>query len=172
MTFQWLECLYSYCMNNHHTIGQVAKDVGISTKTIRYYEDIHLIKPAKRMDNKYREYGEEDITRLRLIKQARALGLPLIEVKQLVEESLDGSCEHLKGNLLTQLPKYITSVKQRIVELQELEAQLEDLQSNLTSLNLTNPHEKVSKKVCCEVLEQMEKTTMRGGVTNGRQTQS
>ncbi len=155
------------------TIGQVSKQVGIPTKTIRYYEDIKLLQPAKRMDNKYREYGVEDIARLRLIKQARTLGLPLNEVKQLVEECLDGSCEHLKGNLLTHLPKYIESVKQRIGELQELEAQLEDLQSNLTSLNLTNPQEKVSKKDCCEVLEQMETITKKGGVKNGRQqTQS
>lgn len=156
-------------MNTKLTIGQVAERVGIPTKTIRYYEEIKLLSPAKRMDNKYREYSEEDIARLRLIKQARALGLPLNEVKQLVEECLDESCEHLKGSFLNHLPKYIASVKQRIGELQELEAQLEDLQSNLTLMKLTNPKEKVSKKDCCEVLEQMEKTIMKGGVKYGRQ---
>lgn len=155
-------------MNAQLTIGQVSKQVGIPTKTIRYYEDIKLLQPAKRMDNKYREYSEEDIARLRLIKQARALGLPLNEVKELVEECLDESCEHLKGSFLTHLPKYIASVKHRIGELTELQGQLEDLQDNLISLNLTNPHEKVSKKDCCEVLEQMEKTITKGGVNNGR----
>jgi len=159
-------------MNKHLTIGQVAETVGIPTKTIRYYEDIKLLQPAKRMDNKYREYSEEDIARLRLIKQARALGLPLNEVKELVEECLDESCEHLKGSFLTHLPKYLVSVKQRIIELKELEAQLEDLQSNLTNMSLTNPDEKVSKKDCCEVLDQMEKITKKGGVRIGRQTQS
>lgn len=155
-------------MNNHLTIGQVAEKVGIPTKTIRYYEDIKLLQPAKRMENKYREYSEEDIARLRLIKQARALGLPLNEVKQLVEECLDASCEHLKGSFLTHLPRYIASIRQRIGELTELQTQLEDLQGNLASLNLTNPKEKVSKKDCCEVLEQMEKITQRGGVNNDR----
>lgn len=159
-------------MNTQMTIGQIAKTVGIPTKTIRYYEEIQLLQPAKRMDNKYREYSEEDIARLRLIKQARALGLPLNEVKQLVEECLDESCEHLKGSFLTHLPKYTVSVKQRIGELQELEAQLVNLHKNLTSLNLTNPKEKVTKKDCCEVLDEMEKTIMKGGVTNGRQTKS
>lgn len=160
-------------MKNHLTIGQVAEKVGIPTKTIRYYEDIKLLQPTKRMDNKYREYSEEDIARLRLIKQARVLGLPLNEVKQLVEECLDESCEHLQTSFLTRLPKYIASVKQRVAELEELESQLKDLQSNLTSLNLTNPKEMVSKKDCCEVLEQVEKTITKGGVTNGRQqTQS
>lgn len=160
---------YTHHMNNQLTIGQVAKQIGIPAKTIRYYEEIKLLQPAKRMENKYREYSEEDIARLRLIKQARALGLPLNEVKQLVEECLDESCEHLKGSFLTHMPKYIASVKQRIGELQELESQLEDLQYNLTSLNLTNPKEKVSKKECCEVLEEIEKITTKGDENNGRQ---
>lgn len=159
-------------MNAQLTIGQLSKQVGIPTKTIRYYEDIKLLQPAKRMDNKYREYSKEDIARLRLIKQARALGLSLNEVKELVEECLDESCEHLQASFLTHLPKYIASVKQRIGELQELETQLEDLQSNLTSLNLTNPKEMVSKKDCCEVLDQMEKTITEGGVINGKQAKS
>lgn len=164
LTFQLLEGLYSPCMNGQLTIGQIAREVGIPTKTIRYYEEISLLQPAKRMDNKYREYSKEDIARLRLIKQARALGLSLNEVKELVEECFDESCEHLKKSFLTQLPKYISSVKQRVAELQGLQTQLESLQSNLHSLRLANPQEKVSKKDCCEVLEQMEKTIKRRGV--------
>ncbi len=160
-------------MNDYRTIGQVAKDIGIPAKTIRYYEDIHLIKPAKRLDNKYREYGNEDIARLRLIKQARGLGLSLNEVKQLVEECMEESCEHLKDSFLTKLPKYITAVKERVNELQGLQGQLESLQNNLKTLPLSNPHKRVSEKDCCEVLEQMETITKKGGVKNGRQqTQS
>ena len=156
-------------MNGQLTIGQVAKEVGIPTKTIRYYEEIKLLQPAKRMDNKYREYSKEDIVRLRLIKQARALGLPLSEVKQLVKECLDGSCEHLKRSFLTQLPKYIASVKGRIVELQELQEQLESLGENLTTMRLSHPQKRVAEKDCCEVLEEMEMITKKGGVKNGRQ---
>lgn len=159
-------------MKNHLTIGQVAETVGIPTKTIRYYEDIRLLQPAKRMENKYREYSEEDIVRLRLIKQARVLGLPINEVKQLIEECLDESCEHLRDNFLMKLPKYIASVKERLAELQELEEQLKGLQNNLNTLHLANPQEKVSKKDCCEVLEQIETITKKGGVKNGRQKKS
>lgn len=78
------------------------------TKTIRYYEEIELLQPAKRMDNKYREYSKEDIARLRLIKQARVLGLSLDEVKQLVKECFGGSCEHLRDSFLTRLPKILS----------------------------------------------------------------
>jgi DNA-binding transcriptional MerR regulator len=160
-------------MNKHLTIGQAAQKVGIPPKTIRYYEEVNLIQPAKRMENKYRAYTKEDIARLRLIKQARILGLPLDEVKHLVEECLEGSCEHLKDSFLTKLPKYITAVKEKIDELQELQQQLESLQDNLKILPLSNPHKRVGEKDCCEVLEQMEAITQKGGVRNGRkQTQS
>ncbi len=155
-------------MNGQRTIGQVAKEVGIPAKTIRYYEDIKLIQHVKRLDNKYREYAKEDIARLRLIKQARALGLPLHEVKQLVKECLDGSCEHLKTSFLTHLPQYIQSVRERIGELQLLQEQLETLQQNLKILPLTNPQENALKKDCCEVLEEVEMITKKGGATNGR----
>lgn len=160
-------------MNGHLTIGQVAKEVGIPTKTIRYYEEVSLIKPAKRMDNKYREYSQEDIARLRLIKQARVLGLSIDEVKQLVEESFEGSCQHLRDSFLTKLPKYISYVKEKVSELHELQEQLESLQNNLKTLPLKNPDKKMGEKDCCEVLEQMETITKKGGVRNGRQqTQS
>jgi MerR family copper efflux transcriptional regulator len=160
-------------MNKHLTIGQVAQEVGIPPKTIRYYEEIDLIQPAKRLDNKYRAYTKEDIARLRLIKQARILGLSLDEVKHLVEECIEGSCEHLKNRFLTKLPQYITAVKERIDELQALQAQLESLQDNLKTLPLSNPQQRVGEKGCCEVLEQMEAITQKGDVRNGtKQTQS
>jgi MerR family transcriptional regulator, copper efflux regulator len=160
-------------MNKHVTIGQVAQEVGIPPKTIRYYEEINLIQPAKRMDNRYRAYTKEDIARLRLIKQARILGLSLAEVKHLVEECFEGSYEHLKERFLTKLPQYITAVKGKIDELQELQAQLESLQDTLTILPLTDPQKRVGEKACCEILAQMETITQKGGVRNGReQTQS
>ncbi len=61
-------------MNNQLTIGQVAKEVGIPAKTIRYYEEIELLQPAKRMDNKYREYAKE------VLKMAKELACPSCDV--------------------------------------------------------------------------------------------
>lgn len=159
-------------MNGQLPIGQVAKKVGIPAKTIRYYEEIKLIKLVKRSDNKYREYSKDDIARLRLIKQARVLGLPLNEVKQLVTECLDGSCEHLKMHILAQLPKYIASVKERIADLRVLQEQLESLERSLTIIRLSHPKKRVAEKDCCEVLEEMELITKEGGVKNGKQTKS
>lgn len=157
-------------MNPQMTIGQVAKTVGISTKTIRYYEEIQLLQPAKRMDNRYRAYNEKDIARLRFIKQARVLGLPLSGVKQLVNEGFDGTCEHLKTNIMAQLPHYIVSVKKRIAQLQALQQQLEDLQEGFKTLVLTHPEKYVKDNKRCEVLQHFEQTITKGGEEYGVQT--
>lgn len=153
-------------MNYLLTIGQLSSKVGLPTKTIRYYESIKLLKPAKRADNSYRLYSNEDIIRLSLIKQGRALGLPLDQVKGLVEEGLDGTCEDLKESIIIKLPNYIQSVKERIVELQQFQQEMEILQKNLTALHLNKPKEKVTQKDCCEVLEQIEQTLKGGGDNN------
>jgi DNA-binding transcriptional MerR regulator len=169
LTFQLLEGLDCGRMNTYLTIGQIARAVGIPAKTIRYYEAIKLLQPAQRMENNYRHYAKEDIARLRLIKQARALGLPLDEVKQLVEECLEGSCEHLKAGLLATLPIHIASVKERIKELEQLQKQLEGLQKNLATLHPKDAHKKVAEKDCCEVLDQIDLNIGKGGKPNGSQ---
>lgn len=153
-------------MNYLLTIGQLSSKVGLPTKTIRYYESIKLLKPAKRADNRYRLYSNEDIIRLSLIKQGRALGLPLDQVKGLVEEGLDGTCEDLKESIIIKLPNYIQSVKERIAELQQFQEEMEILQKNLTALHLNKPKGKVTEKDCCEVLEQIEQTLKGGGDNN------
>ena len=150
-------------MNPQMTIGQVAKTVGIPTKTLRYYEEIQLLQPAKRMDNKYRAYTEEDIARLRLIKQAKSLGLSLDEIKQLVGESMDGTCEHFRQSFLGKLPTYITSVNHRIKELQTLKQQLEHLQQSVRTLSLTSPKKQVKEQNHCEVLEHIEQAMNTSG---------
>jgi len=54
-------------------IGQASKATGVSTKMIRYYESVGLIRPADRTDSNYRDFGERDINELRFIRRARNL---------------------------------------------------------------------------------------------------
>lgn len=156
-------------MNTHLTIGQLARVVGLPPKTIRYYEAIQLLNPATRAENNYRVYSREDVVRLSLIKHGRALGLRLDEVKRLINEGLDGSCQDLKESLLLKLPQYIRAVTDRVAELQRFQHELQTLQRNLTALHLNKPTEKITTKDCCEVLEQMATTMTKGGGRNGAQ---
>jgi len=156
-------------MNTQLTIGEAAKTVGLPVKTIRYYESIQLLHPTVRAENNYRLYSREDLMRLSLIKQGRALGLSLHEVKQLVDEGLGGSCQDFKASMLLKLPTYIQTAAERIAELRRFERELKTLQKNLIALHLQKPTEKVTEKDCCEVLEQMDVTLTEGGGIHGAQ---
>ena len=71
------------------TIGQLARATGVTAKTIRYYEAIGVLPPPRRSAAGYRQYDRPAIDRLRFVRRARALGLPLGELKTLVA-TLDG----------------------------------------------------------------------------------
>ena len=64
-------------------IGQAAIRSGLPAKTIRYYEDIGLLK-ADRAANGYRDYSDSDIHRLAFLQRARALGFPIEDCRQLM----------------------------------------------------------------------------------------
>jgi MerR family copper efflux transcriptional regulator len=70
-------------MSTMVTIGQAAQRSGVPAKTIRYYESIGLVRPA-RGENKYRAYGDSEVETLRFINRARALGFTLKEVHALL----------------------------------------------------------------------------------------
>lgn len=65
-------------------IGEASKATGVSSKMIRYYEQIGLIKPAHRTDSSYRTYVDNDIHTLRFIRRARDLGFSVEQMKTLL----------------------------------------------------------------------------------------
>lgn len=66
-------------------IGTVAERSGLAPKTIRYYEDIGLIRKAERHENGYRAYSDTDVLELNFIKRARGLGFSVEEVRDLLD---------------------------------------------------------------------------------------
>jgi DNA-binding transcriptional MerR regulator len=96
-------------------IGDLAKRSGVSTKTIRYYEDLGLLSEPERTESGYRLYSQQDIERLRFIQGAKALGLSLNEIKEIVEIWTSGStpCRHV--SLL--LDEKLANLDRRIAEM-------------------------------------------------------
>ena len=67
-------------------IGEVAEQLGLTPRTLRYYEEIGLLEPPSRMEGGFRLYSSSDISRLENIVQLkRLLGFSLREIKQVVE---------------------------------------------------------------------------------------
>ncbi|MBC7148202.1 MAG: Cu(I)-responsive transcriptional regulator [Rhizobium sp.] len=65
-------------------IGEASEASGVSSKMIRYYEEIGLVRPAHRTASNYRVYGEDEVHRLRFVRRARSLGFSLEETEQLL----------------------------------------------------------------------------------------
>lgn len=84
-------------IDEHYQIGEVADEVGLSLRTIRYYEEIGLVEPSGRTEGGFRLYTDSDVERLRLVKALKPVGMSLetmadlVETADLVARSADGS---------------------------------------------------------------------------------
>jgi DNA-binding transcriptional MerR regulator len=68
-------------------IQEVASELGLTTRSIRYYEELGLLSPAARSDGSYRLYDASDVERLQFIKGLRDdAGFSLAEISQLLED--------------------------------------------------------------------------------------
>ncbi|HHW46855.1 MAG TPA: MerR family transcriptional regulator [Clostridiales bacterium] len=73
-----------------YTINKLAKLAGVSTRTLRYYDEIGLLTPVRTASNGYRIYGPKEVDRLQQILFYRELGVPVKEIKNiLLSEDFD-----------------------------------------------------------------------------------
>jgi len=104
------------------TIGEVAKQTGLSPKAIRLYEAHGLIPAPERTDAGYRTYDEHDVALLRFVGQARTLHLRLEEIKEILD--LQQASGQPCGRVLELLDTHIGDIDRTIRALQELRATL------------------------------------------------
>lgn len=111
-------------------IGELAKEAGCSTETIRFYEKIGLLPEAQRTENNYRIYNKKHIERLIFIRNCRALEMSHDEIRTLITimEQPSGQAEHRNAHLL--LDSHLHHIDARIAELTALREQLLTLQGD------------------------------------------
>lgn len=119
---------------NKLLIGELAKQLSINTKTIRYYEDIKLLPRPERRDNNYRVYSKDTLYRLQFIKKAKSLGFTLKEIRKVLSISDSGNepCEHI-GQLLK---LRIVDLENKLRELKELLKKLNKLEKRWSSIQI------------------------------------
>ncbi|TGD76077.1 Cu(I)-responsive transcriptional regulator [Mangrovimicrobium sediminis] len=106
-------------------ISEAARRSGLSSKTIRYYEDIGLIAPARRADNGYRQYDPSQLDEMCFLARARNVGFDLEECRQLLALQRDSGREsrHARQLVLEKSAK----LQQRIDELVAMRETLETM---------------------------------------------
>ncbi|MBI2205737.1 MAG: MerR family transcriptional regulator [Candidatus Rokubacteria bacterium] len=111
------------------TIGQLARTTGVPPKTIRYYEHVGVLPAAERTRAGYRTYGRRGVDRLRFVRRARALGVPLAQIKTLVA-ALDGDAA-MRPRLRELVRAQLATVEHRLTALRALQRELEDVRRRL-----------------------------------------
>ena len=106
-------------------IGEVSRLSGVSTKLIRHYEAVGLLRSADREANGYRAYGEIDAHELRFIKRARMLGFPIERIRELLSLWRDRSRHSRKVRSLAQ--SHLEFLEDRIRATEQMEAPLRTL---------------------------------------------
>ena len=106
-------------------IGQASKASGVTTKMIRYYDEIGLVRPSARTDANYREYDEREINELRFIRRARSLGFSMPEITQLL--SLWRDRVRPSREVKAMAETHVAALDARIAEMQAMADTLRDL---------------------------------------------
>lgn len=105
-------------------IGDASDKSGLPAKTIRYYEDIGLLRPD-RAGNGYRDYSMSDVHRLRFLQRSRSLGFSVEECRQLL--SLYGDKERESADVKTIAETRLADIDRKLAELAGLRDALRHL---------------------------------------------
>ena len=107
------------------TIGQFARQAGVSERTLRFYEKLGLLWPQGRTSAGYRFYGHTQIQRLQQIRSLQSIGLPLSKIAALLETGSLDSHAVVKAHL--------KKLDEQIETLQKLRGRLARLDTAMTS---------------------------------------
>lgn len=86
MTLRHLQAFFGGNKMKRWTTGEVAKQRNISIRTLRYYDQINLLKPSSRDDNGKRYYSEDDLFKLEKIIILKSLSLPLEDIRSILDK--------------------------------------------------------------------------------------
>jgi DNA-binding transcriptional MerR regulator len=114
-------------------IGQLADAVGVTAKTVRYYESEGLLREPDRTPSGYRDYPTDAVDRLAFIRHAQAAGLTLRQIREILDVRDGGRapCHHVADLVAHRLDE----VEQRLHELQQTREQLRQLNQRLNTLD-------------------------------------
>ncbi len=103
-------------------IGELARQAGVNVQTVRFYERKKLFPPPQRKPSGYRVYRDQDAHRLRFIRQAKALGFSLDQIREILSMRARGACPC--GRVLNLAEQHLCDIQQRIRQLARFEREL------------------------------------------------
>ena len=112
-------------------VSELAKRAGVAPSAIRFYEREGVLPAAPRSESGYREYGDDDLNRVRVLATLRSLGLDLREAGRLASMCSDGRCDEMAADLTPQIEARRAEIAKARAELDHLDAELVSLARTL-----------------------------------------
>ena len=128
-------------------ISELADRIGVPTSTVRYYERVGLLSLPARSGSGYRDYDEDDASRLLFVARARRMGLSCDQISALLPIWDGTNCGAARERVSQLIGEKRSEIADRIVELEQFAAQLDKLHSALQ--NSTAPPECRADLSCC-----------------------
>lgn len=128
-------------------IRALADQLGTTPHAIRFYERKGLVPAPERGSNRYREYGEADAERLRLLVGLRQLDLPLEQAAELAGMCAEGRCTEVSIELRTAIGEKRSELRRRMQEMSYLDRRLAHLEGDLAAGEPPRPLIALGKEV-------------------------
>ena len=116
-------------------IGELSDLTGVSTKAIRFYEEIGVLPAASRAANGYRSYDSGAADRISFIQDAQSAGLSLVEIQLIMDLRDQG--EATCGHVIDTLEAHLSDVDRQMEELRRTRSRLSDMIERARSLDPT-----------------------------------
>lgn len=125
-------------------IGELASQSGVIVETIRFYERSGLLPPARRLDNGRRVYDQNDVRRLRLVRQCRELGFSTGDIAAFIAmlNEPEASCHDASLLALRQ----VETIDRKVTQLLALKQKLENVAKGCQGRTVAR----------CDILEMLE----------------
>jgi DNA-binding transcriptional MerR regulator len=132
-------------------IGEIAEQLELNLRTLRFHESVGLLPEPRRTPGGYRDYGNDDLERVRFIKSAQRLGLSLDDIKEILafKDRGDLPCDYV----LSVIDKEADALDQKIAELERLRRELKSLRNRARRI----PKAELAKRSCvCHIIENQD----------------
>ena len=143
-------------------IGKLASELGISAQAVRFYERSGLLKEPARSDSGYRQYGPDDLKRLRFIRQAKELGFTLAEIGSMLRMHDAGHAPC--SEVIAIAERHLNEVEAEIHRLQRFRRQLSNALADWRKVKTR----RVAGNAICELIER----TFANATHNGHKERS
>lgn len=124
-------------MSNYLTIGKASKLLKINPRTLRFYEQIGLVRPTSRSESGYRLYSPQDVERFMFVRRAKKLGLTLDEIGSVLSLTEEGLCYSVKNQVSELLSRKISEIDNNIREMEQLKKEFTEFRIYLQEKETT-----------------------------------